>query len=124
MSDKRILIIDDEADVREIAKASLRITRQWEILVAASGPEGVAIAAQTQPDAILLDMMMPEMDGLATLNCLCENPDTASIAVILLTAAAQTNVLPKYAVLGVKALLVKPFDPGTLADQIEQALGW
>lgn len=67
---KQILVIDDEDDIREIAKVSLQISKQWQVLTACSGEEGVAIAAKNQPDAILLDVVMPDVDGLTTLDTL------------------------------------------------------
>ncbi|MBW4520282.1 MAG: response regulator [Scytolyngbya sp. HA4215-MV1] len=124
MSEKCILVIDDEADIREIAKMSLQITKNWEVLTAASSNEGVAIAEAKQPDAILLDVMMPGVDGLATLQNLGKNPATQNIPVILLTATVKVVTQRQYVQLGAKAVLIKPFDPGLLASQIEKALGW
>lgn len=124
MTDKRILIIDDEADVREIAKVSLEITKQWQVTTAASGDEGIALASSCHPDAILLDVVMPQVDGLATLNKLRENMATCHIPVILLTATMRLATQPAYAAAGARAILVKPFDPGLLGSQIEAALGW
>lgn len=124
MTDKRILIIDDEADVREIAKVSLEITKQWQVATAASGEEGIALASSYCPDAILLDVVMPQVDGLATLIKLSENTNTCNIPVILLTATMKLATQPAYAAAGAKAILVKPFDPGLLGGQIETALGW
>ncbi|PZO43173.1 MAG: two-component system response regulator [Leptolyngbya sp.] len=124
MTDKRILIIDDEADVREIAKVSLEITKHWQVTTAASGDEGLALASSCHPDAILLDVVMPQVDGLATLIKLRENMATCHIPVILLTATIRLATQPAYAAAGAKAILVKPFDPGLLGSQIETALGW
>lgn len=124
MSTRRILVIDDENDIREIAKVSLQITKQWDVMTSASGQEGLAIASSYQPDAILLDVIMPEMDGLATLQRLKDNPATAQIPVILLTATLKLTTRNQYVQLGAKAVMFKPFDPGMLAKQIESALGW
>jgi CheY-like chemotaxis protein len=124
MSSKCILIIDDEADIREIARASLRITKNWEVFTAASSNDGISIAEAKQPDAILLDVMMPGVDGLVTLQTLSRNPITQDIPVILLTATLKVVTQRQYIQLGAKAVLVKPFDPGLLATQIEKALGW
>lgn len=124
MNAKRILVIDDEADIREIAKMSLQITKQWDVLTAASGKEGIVIAATEQPDAILLDAIMPEIDGLATLKALNLNSATQHIPVLLLTATARAATQQQYAELGAKAILLKPFDPGLLGDQIETLLKW
>ena len=124
MTIKRILIIDDEADVREIAKASLGITRQWEVTTAASGEEGVKLASTYRPDAILLDVVMPKTDGLATLQQLSKNTDTRHIPVILLTATLRLATQQTFVAAGARAVLVKPFDPGLLGGQIEAVLGW
>lgn len=121
---KRILVIDDEADIREIARMSLQMTNCWDVLIAASGEEGVAIAATERPDVILLDAIMPGMDGLATLQRLKEDPKTQDLPVLLLTATMSPTTQQQYVQLGARAVLMKPFDPGTLARQIEQALGW
>lgn len=124
MTTRCILVIDDEADIREIAKASLQITKNWRVLTAASGQEGLAIAQTQQPDAILLDVMMPEVDGLKTLKLLKADQNTQHIPVILLTATVKVANQREYAQLGVRAVLIKPFDPGILASQIEAALEW
>jgi CheY-like chemotaxis protein len=121
---RRILVIDDEADIREIASMSLKITKHWDILTAATGNEGLAIAATEQPDAILLDVIMPEVDGLTTLKALNTNPETQHIPVLLLTATVKAATRQQYAALGAKAVLLKPFDPGTLGNQIEEVLSW
>ncbi|QZZ19583.1 response regulator [Leptothermofonsia sichuanensis E412] len=124
MSVKQILVIDDEADIREIAKMSLQITKRWKVLTAASGEEGVAIATKYHPDAILLDVVMPEMDGLLTLKTLKNNPETKPIPVIMLTATGNVVTQRQYAELGAQAVLTKPFDPGLLGNQIATALNW
>jgi CheY-like chemotaxis protein len=120
----RVLIIDDEDDIREVAALSLEATVGWEILTASSGREGIATAAREKPDAILMDVMMPEMDGPTTFKQLQANPATASIPVVLLTAKVQGVDQRRFAGLGVAAVLFKPFDPLTLATQISEVLGW
>lgn len=124
MGRKRVLVIDDEQDIREIAKISLEITRQWDIFTASSGQEGIAIAIAQLPDAILLDMSMPEMNGLLTLEALRANPSTQSIPVLFLTATTQASAAAKTDEADVQGVLIKPFDPGTLGEQIEAKLGW
>ncbi len=121
---RKILIIDDEDDIREVAALSLESVAGWETLTAASGAEGIAKAADEQPDAILLDVMMPEMDGPATFQQLRKNPATANIPVLLLTAKVQSHEQRRFAGLGVEAVLLKPFDPLKLSAQIASALGW
>jgi CheY-like chemotaxis protein len=121
---RRILIIDDDDDIREVAALSLETVAGWEVIMASSGAQGVARAAEQRPDAILLDVMMPGMDGPTTFRELRKNPATASIPVLLLTAKVQGSDQRRFADLGVEAVLVKPFDPLTLSTQISKALGW
>ena len=120
----RILIIDDEDDIREVAALSLETVAGWDVVLANSGAQGLLRAAESQPDAILLDVMMPGMDGPTTFRELRKNPKTASIPVLLLTAKVQSSDQRRFADLGVAAVLFKPFDPLTLASQIAGVLGW
>jgi CheY-like chemotaxis protein len=120
----RILIIDDEDDIREVAALSLETVAGWDVVTANSGAQGLARAAEYLPDAILLDVMMPGMDGPSTFRELRKNPITARIPVILLTAKVQSSDQRRFADLGVEAVLFKPFDPMTLSTQIAGVLGW
>jgi CheY-like chemotaxis protein len=121
---RRILIIDDEEDIRDVAALSLETVAGWDVVVANSGAQGVARALEHHPDAILLDVMMPGMDGPSTLRELRKNPETAKIPVLLLTAKVQSSDQRRFADLGVEAVLFKPFDPMTLSTQIASVLGW
>jgi CheY-like chemotaxis protein len=121
---RRILIIEDEDDIREVCALSLETVAGWKTLAANSGTQGLACAIEHQPDAILLDVMMPGMDGPATLTELRRNPATARIPVLLLTAKVQKTDQRLFADLRVEAVLFKPFDPLTLSAQIAAALGW
>jgi CheY-like chemotaxis protein len=121
---RTILVIDDEMDIREIARISLEMSRGWQVLTASSGKEGISLATSTQLAAILLDVNMPDMDGLSTLQHLQEMPATLTIPVILLTAQVKATTNNIYLKSGAKAILIKPFDPVLLAGQIERALGW
>jgi CheY-like chemotaxis protein len=121
---RKVLIIDDEDDIREVAALSLESVAGWEVITAGSGAQGLARAAEQMPDAILLDVMMPGMDGPTTFKELRKNPITAKIPVLLLTAKVQSTDQRRFADLGVEAVLFKPFDPMTLSTQIETALGW
>lgn len=118
MSAKRILIIDDEYDIRAVAELALKTVAGWEVLTAASGKEGLNQAVKEQPDAILLDVMMPDMDGIATLQALQANPDTKSIPVILMTAKAQAADRRRFAELGVAGIITKPFKAMQLSAQV------
>jgi CheY-like chemotaxis protein len=123
---RRILIIDDEDDIREVAALSLEATAGWEILTASGGAEGIRAATEATPapDAILMDVMMPGMDGPTTFRQMQQNPAIAGIPVLLLTAKVQGVDQRRFAGLGVAAVLFKPFDPLTLASQISDILGW
>jgi CheY-like chemotaxis protein len=124
MSAKRILLIDDEPYIQEVAQISLETVAGWEVITASSGREGLAKAEAEQPDAVLLDVMMPEMDGFTTFQHLQSNSATQHLPVILLTAMIQSDERSRYAQLGFKATIAKPFDPLDLAQEIAQALGW
>ncbi len=121
---RRILIIDDEDDIREVAALSLEATAGWQVFRASSGLEGISRASTEQPDAILMDVMMPGVDGPATFRRMQENPTVAHIPVLLLTAKVQGVDQRRFASLGVTGILFKPFDPLTLAQQISEILGW
>lgn len=119
---KRILLIDDEDDIREATQICLEMTGAWEVLTASSASVGLIEAALHQPDAILLDVMMPDMDGLTTFQKLQENSATQNIPVILLTAKAQPAEQRRFTQLNVAAVITKPYNPFTLSEQVEQAL--
>ena len=121
---RRVLIIDDEDDIREVAALSLEATAGWEILTARSGAEGIKVALAEQPDAILMDVMMPGVDGPTTFRTMQQNPLISEIPVLFLTAKVQGVDQRRFAGLGVAAVLFKPFDPLTLAQQISDVLGW
>jgi CheY-like chemotaxis protein len=121
---RRILIIDDEDDIRQVAALSLETIAGWDVIMANSGAQGLLRAEEHQPDAILLDVMMPGMDGPTTFRELRKNPATAKIPVLLLTAKVQSADQRRFADLGVEAVLLKPFDPLTLASQMARVLGW
>ncbi len=124
MPERKILIIDDESDIREVAAMSVEAVCGWHVTLAASGAEGVRLAEQQHPDAILLDVMMPDLDGPGTLRLLRSNQATTAIPVIFLTAKVQGADRKRFAEMGVSAVLSKPFDPMLLCGQIADALGW
>jgi CheY-like chemotaxis protein len=123
MSNRRVLLIDDEDDIREVARLSLEVVARWDVLTASSGAEGVVRALADQPDVILLDVMMPDLDGPATFLQLQAEPATRHIPVILLTAKNLDPATDQLA-RDVVAIISKPFDPMRLAGQISAALGW
>jgi CheY-like chemotaxis protein len=124
MNNKKVLVIDDDDGVREVIQICLEAVAGWEIITADSGLEGIAIAETNQPDAILLDVMMPYMDGPETFRRLQENLKTQHIPIILLTAKAKISEQKQFRDLGVTGVITKPFDPQNLVEQMYQILHW
>lgn len=124
MATKRILVVDNEQYIQEVAKICLETVAGWKVETASSGKEGIIKAETYQPDAILLDVMMPDMDGIATFEKLQANPLTKAIPVILLTAKIQASDRRRYAQIGINGAIAKPFNPLELAQQVAAALGW
>lgn len=122
MPAKRLLVIDDDADIRSLLAVILSATEGWEVLIAGSGQAGLAVATAERPDAILLDVMMPEMDGVMTLEHL-QAGAAAGIPVIFFTAKAQEEFAQLLG-LGVRGVIGKPFNPATLGLEIRGLLGW
>jgi CheY-like chemotaxis protein len=114
----KVLIVDDDADIRSIIRLSLSRLGGMEVVEAASGAEGVRTAQDEKPDVILLDVMMPVMDGTATLAELRSHATTATTPVIFLTAKAMRAEIERLKALGAAGVLIKPFDPSTLPAQV------
>lgn len=125
MTARRVLVVDDDDLVRDVAQLSMGAVGGHDVVGASSGAEGVERAQAESFDAILLDVMMPGLDGPATLERLREHPSTREVAVVFLTAKVQTNEQTVLSSLpGVRGVLTKPFDPMTLPTQVAQLLGW
>ncbi|HBE21806.1 MAG TPA: response regulator [Cyanobacteria bacterium UBA11149] len=124
MTTKRVLVIDDEEAVQEVIQGCLEDVGGWETLLASSGSEGFRLAINQLPDAILLDVSMPEMDGVETFRRLQENHITKSIPIILLTAKVQPADRMRFAKLGIAGVIAKPFNPMTLVDLVAEILDW
>jgi CheY-like chemotaxis protein len=120
MKISRVLVVDDEPHLRRIGELCLRSVGGMTVRVAASGAEAVKLATAEQPDVILLDVMMPGMDGPTTLGQLRGQPATAAIPVIFLTAKVQSHEVERYLELGAAGVIGKPFDPMSLADEIRR----
>jgi CheY-like chemotaxis protein len=118
MTDIRILLVDDEPDIREVVDVSLGLDRDFATRACASGADALVTAAEWSPSLILLDVMMPLMDGPTTLANLRKNPRTAHIPVVFLTARTQADEIKQYISLGAQGVLSKPFDPMTLAASV------
>ncbi len=121
---KRILIIDDDRAIGLIVQISLNAIAGWEVMIATSGQEGIDKALIEHPDAILLDMMMPIMDGVKTLKKLRENPILESIPVILLTAKVQINDKQNFTNLPITGIIIKPFTAPDLVQKMRSLLNW
>jgi CheY-like chemotaxis protein len=122
MSPLRILHVDDEPDIREVVELSLALDPDFETRGCASGQEALAAAKDWSPDVILLDVMMPHMDGPTTLARLRENALTAMIPVVFMTARARDTELDHFRALGALGVIPKPFDPMSLAGWVRSLL--
>jgi CheY-like chemotaxis protein len=122
MTDIRILLVDDEPDIREVVDVSLGLDREFSTRACASGADALVTAADWLPSLILLDVMMPLMDGPTTLVKLRKDPRTADIPVVFLTARTQASEIEQYISLGAQGVLSKPFDPMTLAASVRSYL--
>ncbi len=118
----KVLLIDDEPHIRRIGELSLKGVGKWIVVLASNGPEALEMAERESPDVILLDVMMPGMDGPETLKQLRGREVTARIPVIFMTAKVQKHEVDKYRVAGAVGVIPKPFDPMTLPSQIVQIL--
>ena len=114
----KVLIVDDDADIRFVAAMSLRAGGTIEVVEASGGLDGVGKAREERPDVILLDMMMPLMDGAQTIAALRKQRETATTPVIFLTAKTIVAEIQAMKDLGGAGVLIKPFDPRTLAADV------
>lgn len=116
---KRILYIEDEPDIQAIAKIALESLGGFEIKICSSGEEAIANAVSFMPDLLLMDVMMPGLNGPDTYSILREMPALIDIPAIFMTAKVQTSEVDEYKKIGALGVIAKPFDPMTLADQIK-----
>ena len=119
----RVLLIDDEEDMRRIGRVSLARVGGMDVREAASGEEGIAAAEADPPDVILLDVVMPGLDGPATLAELRRRPATAGVPVLFLTGTSEPEALARLLALGARGVIGKPFNPLTLAGRVRELLG-
>jgi CheY-like chemotaxis protein len=124
MTDRQILVVDDEEHLRELVQACLEDLGGWETLVAGSGEQCLEILKTARPNAILLDISMPGMDGIAVYDRIQSDPMTRSIPVILLTAKVLPSDRAKFAEMGVSGVIAKPIQPITLTEEVAEILGW
>ncbi len=121
---RTILVVDDEPDIRELARLGLEMVGGYRVVVADSGTAAATLTEEVRPDAVLLDVQMPGMDGPATLAALRSGRVGATVPVVFLTASVQEAQLADLLRLDVVTVLSKPFDPMTLPQQVSQVLGW
>ncbi len=121
---KTILVIDDEPDIREVVCLVLEELGGWQADQAGSGQEGLAKAGVQPWDAILLDVSMPDMDGVAVFKELQARPSTQAVPVILLTARVLKSDIDRFTELGVAGIIAKPFNPLQVWRDLATMLGW
>ena len=114
----RILYVEDDADIREIAQLALEVVGGFKVLLCASGEQALLQAAAFSPQLILLDVMMPDMDGPSTLRALRQQPELAHIPVAFMTAKIQPQEIAHYKAMGALEVIAKPFDPMLLPQQV------
>ena len=118
---KRILYIEDETDLQWLVKHILESVGGFEVMVCGSGAEGLRRMEDFAPDLVLLDVMMPEMDGFGVLRALRARPESAAVPVVFLTARTQQG--DEYLALGADGVIAKPFEPGRLVEQVRAYTG-
>ncbi len=117
---KTILYVEDEADIQAVARLALESIGGFSVTICGSGAQAVERAPEARPDLILLDVMMPDMDGVDTLRALRDIPETAATPVIFMTAKAQQAEIRNFRELGALDVIAKPFDPMALSDRIRE----
>ncbi len=116
----RILYVEDEPDIQAIAKLALEMVGGFTVELSSSGQDALHKAVTFQPDLVLLDVMMPGMDGPTTFQKLREQPQTATLPIAFMTAKVQTDEIERYISMGAIGFVAKPFDPMKLADTVNR----
>lgn len=120
---RKILFVEDDPDIQTVATMALEVLGGYEVMPCSSGEEAIAQARAVTPDFILLDVMMPDMDGPATLRALRREPGLADVPVAFMTALSRHEDMDKLLALGARGIISKPFDPMTLADRVRELWG-
>ena len=120
---EKVMLVDDDADIRTIGEISLSKVGGWLVVLADSGTDALAKVSRERPDAILLDVMMPGMDGPTTFERLRDLPATRTTPIIFMTAKVQKLEVERYLALGAAGVISKPFDPMTLHKEVRRLLG-
>lgn len=124
MRSRKVLVVDDDDIIREVAKVALEVVGGWQVSTAESGGEASRMASGDQPDVVLLDVMMPSMDGPSTAALLQADPATRGVPVIFLTAKSPLDDEQLASVPNLLGVISKPFDPMSLAAEINRLAGW
>lgn len=119
-----VLIVDDDPGARDLAQLALESVHGWNVTTADGGSAALEMCRAHRPDVVLLDMMMPVMDGMQVFEHLQADPATQQIPVILFTAKGRAGVWRSGSTDGIRGMIPKPYDPMTLGDQIVEILGW
>jgi CheY-like chemotaxis protein len=119
-----VLVVDDDDDIREITQLALEAVSGWRVIAADGGAAAIELAREHRPDAVLLDLMMPVVDGRATFQALRADERTRDIPVVLLTAKLRAGGTQAWDDLDVVGVIAKPFGPMTLGTEIAEMLGW
>jgi CheY-like chemotaxis protein len=121
---RTVLVVDDDDSIREIAEIALQLVGGLQVQTASGGVEALELTRRHLPDVVLMDVMMPDMDGLTTFRHMQADDDIRHIPVILVTAKVQVGARQIWDGLAISGVISKPFDPMTLAEQVGQMLGW
>ncbi len=121
---RKVLVVDDDDIIREVAKLALEVVGGWQVSTATNGQEAGRLASLDRPDVVLLDVMMPALDGPGTAALLREDPATRAVPVIFLTAKTPLGEEQLASEPNVVGVISKPFDPMALAQQIKRLTGW
>jgi CheY-like chemotaxis protein len=124
MASKQLLLIDDNEDNQVLVKFALETHTDWNIIIASNGIEGITKAELKRPDVILLDYIMPDLDGITVCEILKSNLFTCSIPIIFMTAMVHSEILNRLKNTMVEGIITKPFDPINLHSQIVKFCQW
>lgn len=121
---RRVLVVDDDDIIREVAKMALEVVGGWHVITATCGDEAGRLAVESLPDVVLLDVMMPALDGPSTAALLGADPATSAVPVIFLTAKSPLTDEQLGSLPNLVGVITKPFDPMSLAAEIRELAGW
>jgi CheY-like chemotaxis protein len=119
-----VLVVDDDENIRELTQLALQAVSDWHIVTADGGLAALEICRAQHPDAVLMDLMMPDMDGLTTFEHLQADEATRDIPVILFTAKGRVGERQPWDGYAIRGMIAKPYDPMTLGDRVSEILEW